>query len=74
MFTAKNCPQPVLYLDSELIEPGVFKLQWCPPPQESGEECINGFVLEFREEGSDWIMRQDSIQGISFIFRGKVSK
>ena len=74
MLTAKSPPKHVLYLDCEQVEAKAFKLRWCLPQQESGGDVITGTVLEFKEEGSDWVMWQETIQGTFFTFKGNVCK
>ena len=68
MFTARDPPPPVEYLDCEQTHDDVFSLKWCLPL--TGEVPITNSVLEVKEFNGEWKQQHLSFNSISFTFKG----
>ena len=69
MFTARDPPQAVVYLDCEQTDADIFSLKWCWP-QTYGIHVTHS-VLEVKDGGGVWQPLDGPFDGTSYIFQGK---
>ena len=71
MFTARDPPPAVVYLDCEQTHDNIFSLKWSLPQTDG--VLITHSVLEVKDDSGEWKPENGPIQGTSFMFQGKDS-
>ena len=71
MFTARNPPPAVVYLDCEQTHDDLFSLKWSFP--QTGGFPITHSVLEVKDSSGEWKPLHGPIKGTSIMFEGQVS-